>query len=153
MITSQNKFKNLETMSKARISKKLYIIGLLVLFITSSCSISLPRITTTTPSETVTNDISQVASLKREEYTILGTTTGKASTTRFYVLFIPIGKHKTNSELFDNAYYEAVENLPNADAMIFPRQRTNKLTIPLLLLNYNKRTTTVTGVGISVDAR
>ena len=137
-------------MNEARISNKSYLLGLVVMFIMFSCAVTLPRSSKTTIGEIGTNDIAQIESLKREEYTVLRTSTGKASTTRCYILFIPIGKHKTNGELFDNAYYAAVENLPNADALILPRQKTKKLTIPLLLFNYNRRTTTVTGVGISV---
>lgn len=137
-------------MSKARIANKLYVLGILAIFMTSSCSITSPKILHSTAGETVTNDLAQIESLKREEYSVLRTTTGMASTTRFYILFIPIGKHKSNNELFDNAYYAAVENLPDADALILPRQKTRKLTIPLLLFNYNRRSTTVTGVGISV---
>jgi len=116
----------------------------------SSCSLTLPRFSKTTTGVTITNTSSQIESLKKEDYTVLRTTTGKASTTRCYILFIPIGKHKTNNELFDNAYYSAVENLPNADALLLPHQKTKKLTVPLLLFNYNRRTTTVTGVGISI---
>jgi hypothetical protein len=56
-------------------------------------------------------------------------------------------------ELFDNAYYEAVDNLPNADALLLPRQEIKKVTIPLILFNYHKRTTTVTGVGISINGK
>jgi|GEM_PF-3791804 len=146
-----NKFKSkTRKMSEARISNKFYLLGLVVMFILSSCAVTLPRPSKTTIGEIGTNDIGQIESLKRGEYSVLKTTTGKASTTRCYILFIPIGKHKTNSELFDNAYYAAVENLPNADALILPRQKTKKLTIPLLLFNYNRRTTTVTGLGISV---
>ena len=138
-------------MSITRNSFTLPILGLLVLFLMSSCSISLPRFSKTTTGVTITNSTSQIESLKKDDYQVLRTTTGKASTRRFYILFIPIGKHKTNSELYDNAYYSAVENLPNADALILPHQKTKKLTIPLLLFNYNKRTTTVTGVGVSVN--
>jgi hypothetical protein len=139
-----------EEMSKRKNLLVPHILGLLVIFLMSSCSLTLPRFSKNTTGVTVTNNSSQIEPLKRGEYTTLRTTTGKASTTRCYILFIPIGKHKTNRELFDNAYYAAVENLPDADALILPRQETKKLTIPLLLFNYNKRTTTVTGVGVSV---
>ena len=116
----------------------------------ASCSVSLPRFSKTTTGVTVTNDNAQIEALKREDYKVLKRTTGKASTTRCYILFFPIGKHKSNDELYDNAYYSAVENLDDADALILPHQKTKKLTIPLILFNYNRRTTTVTGVGISV---
>lgn len=126
------------------------LISLVVTTLFSSCSV-VPRITKQTTGVNITNNNAQIEALTRDDYTVLRTTTGKASTTRCYILFIPIGKHKSNTELFDNAYYEAVDNLPNADALILPRQETKKITIPLILFNYNKRTTTVTGVGISVN--
>ena len=129
---------------------KTVIVSIVGIFFLSSCSVSLPQFTKNTTGVTVTNDNAQIESLKREDYKVLKRTTGKASTTRCYILFIPIGKHKSNEELYDNAYYSAVENLPDADALILPHQKTKKLTIPLILFNYNRRTTTVTGVGISV---
>ena len=119
----------------------------------SSCSLTLPRFSKQSVSTTiaVSNNAAQIEALKKDDYTVLRKTTGKASTKRFYILFIPVGKHKSNSELFDNAYYNAIENIPNADALILPRQKIKKSIIPLILLNISKRTTTVSGLGISVN--
>jgi len=119
----------------------------------SSCSVTLPFFSRTNQNQSNEFSISnssQIEALHSNDYDVLQTTTGSASTSRFYFLFFPIGKHKSNSELFENAYYEAVDNLPNADALILPRQRIKKFTVPLLLVNYNRREVTVTGVGISV---
>lgn len=127
------------------------IAGLVLISLLSSCSISLPSFSNSASAVTVTNNVAQLEALSKEDYTVLRTTSGKASTVRWYVLFIPIGKHKTNVEVYENAYYDAVENLPNADALLLPRQKNKRVTIPLVLLNYNKRTTTVTGVGISIN--
>jgi hypothetical protein len=115
----------------------------------SSCSVTLPHRQNLSNEISITN-ITQIEALKREDYNVLRTTSGSASTSRFYVLFFPIGKHKTNTELYENAYYDAVDNLPNADALILPRQKIKKFIIPLILLNYSKREVTVSGVGISV---
>jgi hypothetical protein len=132
--------------------KNLVLISLAAIAL-SSCSISLPIFSRTNQNQSNEFSIStasQIEALKREDYTVLQTTTGSAATSRFYLLFFPIGKHKTNSELFENAYYKAVDNLPDADALIMPRQQIKKFTVPLLLVNYNRREVTVTGVGISV---
>jgi hypothetical protein len=119
----------------------------------SSCSVSLPFFSRTNQNQSNEFSISnssQIDALHSNDYDVLQTTSGCASTSRFYFLFFPIGKHKSNSELFENAYYAAVENLPNADALILPRQKIKKFTVPLLLVNYNRREVTVSGVGISV---
>ncbi len=138
-------------MKKIRILFGVLLTFIFIVTLFSSCSVSLPSFSKQTTGVTITNNTAQIEALTKEDYTVLRTTTGKASTVRCYILFIPIGKHKSNTELFDNAYYEAVDNLPNADALILPRQEVKKLTIPLIIFNYNKRTTTVTGVGISVN--
>lgn len=130
---------------------KLGLLGIIASIVLSSCSVALPSFSKTSTGVTVTNNVAQVEALSKDDYTVLRTTSGKASTVRCYILFIPIGKHKTNVELYENAYYNAVDNLPNADALLLPRQKTKRLTIPLILFNYSKRTTTVSGVGISID--
>jgi hypothetical protein len=132
---------------------KIFLILSLAIMALSSCSVSLPFFSRTNQNQSnefSINNTSQIEALKREDYNVLQTTTGSASTSRFYLLFFPIGKHKTNSELFENAYYNAVDNLTDADALIMPRQQIKKFTVPLLLVNYNRREVTVTGVGISV---
>lgn len=118
----------------------------------SSCSISLPSINSHKISSAVTtsNQSTQIEPLKREDYAVLRTTSGKAASSRFYILFFPIGKHKSNDELYSSAYYDAVDNVANADALILPHSKINKFSIPLLLINYSRRAVTVTGVGISV---
>lgn len=115
----------------------------------SSCSVVLPN-RQNVSNEYSINNISQIEALKREDYDVLRTTTGSAATSRFYLFIFPMGKHKTNIELYQNAYYDAVNNLPNADALILPRQQIKKFVIPLILLNYSRREVTVSGVGISV---
>lgn len=139
-------------------NKHIAIIAVIAIISTllSSC-LSLPSFSRR--NQSLNNEISintvtsQIEALRREDYNTLRTTTGSSSTTRFSILFFPIGKYKTNSELYENAYYDAVDNLPNADALILPRQQITKVTIPLILVNYSKRKITVTGVGISVKGK
>lgn len=135
------------------IKKIIAIVSSITLVVTlfSSCSLTLPRNTNQPTGVTINNNNAQIEALKKEDYKVLRQTKGKASTTRFYFLFIPIGKHKSNAELFDNAYYKAVDNLHSADALLLPRQKIKKFTIPFILFNFNKRTTTVSGLGVSVN--
>ncbi|OIN60376.1 hypothetical protein [Arsenicibacter rosenii] len=121
----------------------------------SSCSLSLPsfRRNNQATEVSINNAVSQVEPLKRSEYETLKTTKGHASSSTFYILFFPIGRHKTNAELYDNAYYEAVENVGNADGLLFPRQRHRKLFIPLLIVNYSRRDLSVTGLAIKIKSQ
>lgn len=139
------KFKQMKK-SISKVSSMILVVALL-----SSCALSFPRYAQQQTGGTINNNSAQIEALTRDDYKVLRTTRGQASTTRFYFLFIPIGKHKSNDELFENAYYDAVDKLPYADALILPRQKIKKFTIPLLLFNFNKRTTTVSGLGVSVN--
>jgi hypothetical protein len=130
--------------------KTVFLLSAFLMILSSSCSIALPSRISQKSETTIHNNAPQIEPLKRKDYTVLRQTKGKASTNRYYILFFPVGKYKSNEELYENAYDCAVGNLPDADALILPRQKTKKLTIPLILLNYNRRTVTVTGVGISV---
>ena len=123
------------------------IIAGIIVSILSSCSLTLPsfRKTSLNTAVSINNADSQVEPLNNEDYEVLETTTGTASTSRFYVLFIPFGKHKSNSELYDNAYYDAVEKVPNADGLILPRQKNDKRIIPLILVNFYRRDIEVSG--------
>ena len=106
---------------------KLSVILIIAVYF-SSCSVTLPsfRRTNLNTDISVTNAASQVEPLKRQDYDVLGPTKGSAGTSKFYVLFIPLGKHKSKNELYENAYYNAVDNLPNADALILCRQKNKK---------------------------
>jgi hypothetical protein len=132
----------------------LFMAGI-ISFSLSSCSVTLPsfRKTNLNTDISINNASSQIEDLKREDYEILTTSTGSASSSKFYFLFIPIGNHKSNSELYDNAYYNAIEKIPNADGLILPRQKNKKLIIPLILINYYRRDIVVSGVAISVKGK
>ena len=119
----------------------------------SSCSILNPNLGSTNTAVSIENNTSHIEALKRDEYDVMKTTTGKASSSTFYLLFFPIGKHKSGEELYNSAYYKAVENLPNSDALILPRTKNKKFFIPLILINYSRRTTEVSGLGVSVKGK
>lgn len=137
-------------MKKEKNILKMVLLGTVMIQL-SSCSVTLPSLDKTNQSSEISiNTVSQIESLKREDYKVLRKTTGSASTARCYLLFFRLGKYKTNNELYENAYYDAVDNLPNADALILPRQQIKRFTIPLILFTYSKRKVAVTGVGISV---
>lgn len=121
----------------------------------SSCSVTLPsfRKPNFNTDISISNASSQIEELKREDYEVLTTATGSAGTSKIYILFFPIGNHKSNSELYDNAYYNAIEKIPNADGLILPRQKNKKLIIPLVLINYYRRDVVVSGVAISVKGK
>ncbi len=119
----------------------------------SSCSILNPNLGSTNTAVSIENTSSHIEALKREDYEVMQKTVGKASSSTLYLLFFPIGKHKSSEELYNNAYYDAVDNLPNADAIILPRTKNKKFFIPLLLINYSRRTTEVSGLGVSVKGK
>ncbi len=136
--------------------KKLAIYLLMFGFLAStlsSCAFGFGRRTSQNTELNISNAAAEMEPLARADYDVLKTTTGKASTSQFYLLFIPIGRHKTNEELYENAYYDAVENLPGADGIILPRQNVKKVLIPLIVVNYYRRVIEVTGLGISVKGK
>lgn len=130
------------------------LLFILTIVLFSSCSLFNPSFRTTNTAVSLTNETSShIEALKRDEYEVIKTTTGKATSSTFYFLFFPIGKHKSNEDLYENAYYDAVENLPNSDGLILPREKTSRFIIPLIIFNYSQRTTKVSGLGISVNGK
>ncbi|MCC6725032.1 MAG: hypothetical protein IT258_11015 [Saprospiraceae bacterium] len=119
----------------------------------SSCAFGFGRRANQSTEVSINNAAAEVEPLAREDYDVLKPTTGKANSSQFYLLFIPIGKHKTNEELYENAYYDAVDNLSGADGIILPRQKVKKFFVPLLIVNYYRRVVEVTGLGISVKGK
>jgi hypothetical protein len=132
--------------------KKLFPLAILIAILAQSCALTLPssRRTSVNTNVQVSDAVQQVEPLKRQDYTVIGKTKGSASTQRFYFLFIPLGKMQNDNELYENAYYDAVKNCDSCDAMILPRRKNKKLTIPLILVNYQRKAIEVQGVGIKV---
>ena len=129
------------------------LLFILTIVLFSSCSVLTPSFRKSNTDISVTNNTAQIEALKRDEYDVIKTTTGKATSSTFYILFFPIGKHKSNADLYENAYYDAVENLPDSDGLILPRAKTSRFILPLIIFNYSQRTTKVSGLGVSVKGK
>lgn len=131
------------------------LLGLFMLVFASSCALTLPSYKKTSQSSNVnvSSTESQVEALRRDDYKVLQQTTGKASTSKVFILFLPIGKFKSESELYEDAYFDAVDNLPGADGLLLPRKKSRKLIVPLLLVNYYRKKVVVKGVGIAVNGK
>ncbi len=91
-----------------------------------------------------------VATLARHEYEVLGTAQGRDKTTRVFVLWFPVGQHKSPAEVWDSAYYDAVRRVEDCDGLLLPRARTKRIVIPLLLVNVIVKRTDVAGRCIRI---
>lgn len=94
----------------------------------------------------------KIDNLKREDYVIVGNTQGTSSSNRFWLLFIPIGgSSKANRE--NRAYKEALASC-KCDGLITPIYEENRFVLPLIVINFSHRKTTVKGKGyiIKTDA-
>ncbi len=76
-----------------------------------------------------------VATLTRDQYEVGDTTSGKDKTTRVFVLWFPVGNHKSASEVWDTAYANAVDHAKDCDGLLLPRTRVKRVVVPLLLVN------------------
>ncbi len=129
--------------------------GLFTLSVLSSCAVSLPSFRRTSQSTNVeiSNPSAQVEPLRRDDYEVLKKTSGSSSTSKFYLLFFQIGKGKSDEALYENAYDDALDNLPGADALLLPRRNSHRFTVPLIVVNYFHKKVVVSGVGISVKGK
>ena len=128
-------------------------LGLLVL----ATSLTLPAIgcglfrrrnqvnTSVSSSVSVTQTGRDLATLSRDEYEIVDTSIGEDKSTSFYVLTIPVGNQTTVEEMTDNAYYRAVDRLPECDSLLMPRASVKRTIVPLLLVNIVIKKTLVKG--------
>ncbi|MEM7152742.1 MAG: hypothetical protein AAF799_07860 [Myxococcota bacterium] len=86
-----------------------------------------------------------VATIERDEYEVIDTSIGTSKATSVYFLTIPVGNHTTGDEQIDAAYYNAVDRIPECDALMMPRVTTKRTLVPLLIVNIMVRKTTVKG--------
>jgi len=121
------------------------------LLIISIIALSFTTLFSQNPQREVGNGMG-IDNLKREDYIIVSNVKGESSSTRFWLLFIPIGgSSKTQRE--NRAYKEAVYSC-KCDGLISPVYDEKRFVIPLIVINFSFRKTTVTGKGyiIKTDA-
>lgn len=93
-----------------------------------------------------------IDNLKREDYVVTDKVIGASSSSRVWILFIPFGgKSKTKRQ--DRAYKSALKQC-GCDGILQPVYEEHRFVIPLILINFSHRKTTVTGKGyrIKTDA-
>ena len=86
-----------------------------------------------------------IATLSRDEYEIIETSVGESKHTGVLLLTIPVGQQTTTDEGIENAYYAAVDRVPECDALLMPRVSVKRIVIPLLLVNIVIRKARVKG--------
>lgn len=91
-----------------------------------------------------------IATLERHEYEVIETSIGMNKSTGIFVLTLPVGSHTTPGEQVDSAYYNAVDRIPECDAMLMPRVDVKRTLVPLLLINIVVKKTTVKGRCIHI---
>jgi len=84
-----------------------------------------------------------IENLKREDYVILDNVIGVAHSSRVWILFIPFGGTK-KSKLREKAYKNALDNC-HCDGVLQPVYSEKKIPIPLIVISYVYRKTSVTG--------
>ncbi len=95
-----------------------------------------------------------IATLQRDEYEVIETSIGANKARSIFFLTLPVGSHTTHEEQVDSAYYQAVDRIPECDALMMPRVDTKRIFVPLLIVNIVIRKTQVKGrcVHIKDDA-
>ncbi len=91
-----------------------------------------------------------VATLRRDEYEVIDTSIGTHKARSIYLLGLPVGSQSSPDQVTDSAYYNAVDRIPECDALMMPRVDARRTYIPLLLVNIVIRRTTVKGRCIHI---
>lgn len=94
-----------------------------------------------------------VEPLKSSEYSVLGNVTGEASRESFLIFGMFEGcsvKPFCADDPAETAYFNAVQSVPQADALIAPRSKINRFSIPGI---YSKTTVTISGKAIQLKPR
>lgn len=91
-----------------------------------------------------------VATLKRSQYEVIDTSIGEDKAASFFLLTIPVGKQTSKEESVGSAHYNAVDRIPECDALMMPRVDVKRTIIPLLLVNIVVRKTRVKGRCINI---
>jgi len=112
-------------------------------------AISIIGISLNSCSSTRSNIVSQetqLAAFDRDDYELLPQVEGKASSTKIWFLFIPIGG-KNDKKLEQKAYNKAVEQIKEADGLLDTRYEHKKLVIPLIVVTPVIKRTKAVGRG------
>ncbi len=75
------------------------------------------------------------ATLSRDEYEMLDSTSGKAKATRWFFLTVPLGAQTSANEVEENAYYQAVGKVSGCDALMMAHPKHRRIVVPLLIVN------------------
>lgn len=111
--------------------RNLFFIALSALFL-SSCITG-----------TKTAAVSGIENLPRDSYTILDEKTEIARTNKVWFLFIPF--HSKSEEKREAQCYERMIKQYHADGIIGAKYVHRKITIPLIVITYSYKYTTLTG--------
>lgn len=130
---------------------RIPIFMFLVALLQSCMSLPLSRNNTNVTSSVSITD-GPFEQFKRSEYKLMSNATGVSETRQVYILFFPLGRVKNDKELEQNAYFNAMAEAPNADAIILPRVKTSKVVIPLILVNYYSKRVTLTGRAVKLHS-
>lgn len=101
-------------------------------------------------SQITTGKTIDLGSLKREDYTIIENVSGKAHSSRVWILFIPFGP-KSMERTHQKAYANALKEC-NCDGIINPIYEDSKIPITLIVTTYTYRKTKVSGRGFKIKA-
>lgn len=86
-----------------------------------------------------------IATVQRSEYTLLSTAEAKASEVQWFVLWFPVGTHKSHAQIHDDAFYKAADNVEGCDSILFARTRMRTVFVPTLFVNVLSRQLTLKG--------
>jgi hypothetical protein len=86
--------------------------------------------------------------LNREDYTITNDVVTHSRSNKIWILFIPIGG-KSETKRKEKAYKRALKEC-QCDGLINPLYSERKVIIPLILVNFVHRSTTVKGKGYKI---
>jgi len=91
-----------------------------------------------------------INTLSRDEYEVLGTTSGDAKATRWFFLSIPVGGQTNTAEVEENAYYNAVGKVTGCDKLMMAHAKHRRVIVPLLLINVVRYEASVRGRCVSL---
>lgn len=93
----------------------------------------------------------KIQEFERDEYIVLDKVYGEATAARAWLLFIPIGG-KSDEKLYEIAYDKALKSAASqdADGILQPRYTYDKISVPLLLVGWSKKTVTAEGKAFRI---